>query len=542
LEQDFNSLDAQREACEAYVQSQKGLGWASLKKRYDDGGISGGTMDRPALQDLLADIEKGMVDLVVVYKVDRLTRSLVDFARIIESFDGKGISFVSVTQLFNTADSMGRLTLNVLLSFAQFEREVTAERIRDKIAASKKKGMWMGGPVPLGFDVEDRKLIINHTEAKTVRQIFRMYIDLGAVRRVKEKMDRLGIVTKLRSQKSGKRTGGKSFSRGNLYHFLSNPIYIGRIPHKGETYPGEHAAIIDQRTWENVQSVLANNAPNRSWPTNSKGPFLLTGKVFDINGEPLYQSQTDKNGKRYRYYISKHLMHGAHDNNEGWRLPAKTLEYAVKSALLDFLGSQSRLMDCLQTTEPDITLVTKLKTNAAALGSILTNGAADEKRDVVQSILHRIELAPISITLNLERPGLAKIVDVPCPSDTNAIIINIPVRLRRRGVETKLLIESPGSRVRFEDMGLCRLVAQSHLWFEQLARGEASTVREIAKREQVNEHEITRVLQLAFLSPKIIEDILSGRQGEGMSAHHLRRFGSLPLDWADQATLLKILG
>jgi hypothetical protein len=186
--------------------------------------------------------------------------------------------------------------------------------------------------------------------------------------------------------------------------------------------------------------------------------------------------------------------------------------------------------------------VTKLKTNAAALGSILTNGAADEKRDVVQSILHRIELAPISITLNLERPGLAKIVDVPCPSDTNAIIINIPVRLRRRGVETKLLIESPGSRVRFEDMGLCRLVAQSHLWFEQLARGEASTVREIAKREQVNEHEITRVLQLAFLSPKIIEDILSGRQGEGISIHHLRRFGSLPLDWADQAKLLNNLG
>jgi DNA invertase Pin-like site-specific DNA recombinase len=262
LEQDFNSLDAQREACEAYVQSQRSLGWIAQKKRYDDGGISGGTMDRPALRELLADIEQGRVDLVVVYKVDRLTRSLMDFAKIIEAFDTKGISFVSVTQQFNTANSMGRLTLNVLLSFAQFEREVTAERIRDKIAASKKKGMWMGGPLPLGYDVKDRKLIINKTEAETVRHIFCMYGDLGTVRRVKENLDCLSIVTKLRAQKNGKVTGGTPFSRGNLYQLLSNPIYIGRIPYKGETYSGQHEAIVDQRSWEMAQVLLAGNATN----------------------------------------------------------------------------------------------------------------------------------------------------------------------------------------------------------------------------------------------------------------------------------------
>ena len=250
LEQEFNSLDAQREACEAYIQSQRGQGWVIQRKRYDDGGISGGTMHRPALQDLLADIGKGEVDLVVVYKVDRLTRSLTDFARIIETFDARGVSFVSVTQQFNTANSMGRLTLHVLLSFAQFEREVTAERIRDKIAASKKKGMWMGGPVPLGYDVNDRRLVATRIEADTVNQIFRLYVELGTVRRLQDELDRLGIVTKRRVHKTGKQTGGKPFSRGNLYQLLSNPIYIGRIPHKGEAYPGEHDAIVELDTWQ----------------------------------------------------------------------------------------------------------------------------------------------------------------------------------------------------------------------------------------------------------------------------------------------------
>jgi DNA invertase Pin-like site-specific DNA recombinase len=252
LEQDFNSLDAQRESCAAYILSQASLGWTALAKHYDDGGISGGTMERPALQDLLADIKSRKVDVVVVYKIDRLTRSLMDFARIVEVFDAHKVSFVSVTQQFNTLSSMGRLTLNVLLSFAQFEREVTAERIRDKIAASKKKGMWMGGAVPLGYRVDNRKLVINAEEAETVRQIFRFYLEAGSVRRLKEKLDELGILTGTRTRRDGTSSGGKPFTRGHLYWLLSNPIYAGNIRHKEKIAKGQH-----QNLWRRIENFRA---------------------------------------------------------------------------------------------------------------------------------------------------------------------------------------------------------------------------------------------------------------------------------------------
>ena len=262
LEQEFNSLQAQCEACEAYIRSQRHEGWALARTRYDDGGFSGGNMERPALQRLLADIQGGRIDIIVVYKVDRLTRSLADFARLVEIFDAQGVSFVSVTQQFNTTSSMGRLTLNVLLSFAQFEREVTGERIRDKIAASKKKGMWMGGNVPLGYDASERTLVINPAEAETVRRIFALYRELGCVRRVKEEADRLGLSTKRSTTANGTERGGKPFSRGHIYRLLSNPIYIGQIAHKGQLYPGQHPALIDAETWTAVRDQLATNATN----------------------------------------------------------------------------------------------------------------------------------------------------------------------------------------------------------------------------------------------------------------------------------------
>jgi DNA invertase Pin-like site-specific DNA recombinase len=259
LEQEFNSLAAQREACEAYIRSQQHESWVLARPRYDDGGFSGGNLERPALQRLLADVRTGRIDIVVVYKVDRLTRSLADFARLVEIFDGQGVSFVSVTQQFNTTSSMGRLTLNVLLSFAQFEREVTGERIRDKIAASKKKGMWMGGNVPLGYDANERTLVINPVEAETVRRIFALYRELGCVRRVKEEADRLGLRTKFRPTENGAERGGKPFSRGHLYILLSNPIYIGQIAHKGQLHPGQHPPLIDGASWSIVRDQLAAN-------------------------------------------------------------------------------------------------------------------------------------------------------------------------------------------------------------------------------------------------------------------------------------------
>jgi len=277
LEQEFNSLAAQREACEAYICSQRHEGWVVARAHYDDGGFSGGNMERPALQRLLADIRGGRIDVVVVYKVDRLTRSLADFARLVEIFDTQSVSFVSVTQQFNTTSSMGRLTLNVLLSFAQFEREVTGERIRDKIAASKKKGMWMGGNVPLGYDACEGTLIIDPAEAETVRRIFALYHELGSVRRVKEEADRLGLRTKRRIAANGTEGGGKPFSRGHLYRLLSNPIYAGQIAHKGQLFLGQHPALIDDETWTAVRNRLAANARDHRHKVKSAEPSLLAG-------------------------------------------------------------------------------------------------------------------------------------------------------------------------------------------------------------------------------------------------------------------------
>src|SRR6267143_304344 len=304
LDQEFNSLQAQSEACEAYIRSQRHEGWAMARTRYDDGGFSGGNMERPALHRLLADIQGGRIDIIVVYKVDRLTRSLADFARLVEIFDAQGASFVSVTQQFNTTSSMGRLTLNVLLSFAQFEREVTGERIRDKIAASKKKGMWMGGNLPLGYDVQDRKLLVNPAEAETVRGIFALYLELGCVRRLKEAVDRRGWATKRCATSAGRKRGGRPISRGHLYRILSNPLYIGQIAHKGQLHPGQHEALIEGDIWAAVEAQLAANTAGHRRRAGASAPSLLAGLLVDSTGERLTPSHAVKKGRRYRYYTA----------------------------------------------------------------------------------------------------------------------------------------------------------------------------------------------------------------------------------------------
>jgi DNA invertase Pin-like site-specific DNA recombinase len=344
LEQAFNSLDAQREVCAAFILSQKHEGWAVLPTLYDDGGFSGGTMERPALQRLLADIRAGKVDVVVVYKIDRLTRSLFDFAKIVEAFDARGVSFVSVTQQFNTTTSMGRLTLNVLLSFAQFEREVAGERIRDKIAASKKKGMWMGGLPPLGYDVKNRKLVVNEEEARTVRHIFHRYIELRSVRALKEELEAAGIRSKRRLLANGTPFGGQKLSRGALYLMLQNRIYRGEITHKGNAYPGEHQPIVDEALWDQVHATLAENRVDRTIGEDAKQPSLLAGLVFDDTGERLTPSHAVKKGTRYRYYVSRSLIVGtAEDRPGGWRIPAANLESLVINKLRDFLADQGAI-------------------------------------------------------------------------------------------------------------------------------------------------------------------------------------------------------
>src|SRR5437763_1574704 len=334
LEQEFNSLHAQREACEAYIKSQRHEGWTCLAQAYDDGGLSGATMDRPALQQLLADIQAGKVDVIVCYKVDRLTRSLADFAKIVEIFDAKGVSFVSVTQQFNTTTSMGRLTLNVLLSFAQFEREVTGERIRDKIAASKQKGMWMGGVPPLGYRACDHKLTVIDSEAETVRHIFRRYAVLGSVRLLEQELDAAGIRSKSWTSTAGRSWGGKPLARGALYLMLRNRIYRGEIVHRNKSYPGEHMPIIDQELWDLVQAKLAANAVERSSGETTANPSLLAGLLYDGLGHRMSPSHAVKNGMRYRYYVSQPLISKTRGTApEGFRIAAGEIERVVLSSI-----------------------------------------------------------------------------------------------------------------------------------------------------------------------------------------------------------------
>ena len=333
-----------------FIKSQAGEGWRLVKTAYDDGGISGGTMERPALQRLLSDIDEGRIDTVVVYKVDRLTRSLADFAKIVEIFDAHHVSFVSITQQFNTTTSMGRLTLNVLLSFAQFEREVTGERIRDKIAASKRKGMWMGGGLPLGYDLSDRRLVVNPAEAETVRLIFQLYHELKTLRRVRNELDRRSIVSKRWVSKGGVRHGGFRFHRGALYHLLANPIYVGEIRHKKVTYPGQHEPIIERAKWQRVQEMLNQRAAHPRGGSITKTTRLLMGRLFDENGEPLYSCWAKKGQIRYRYFVSRKLVRGSNKQGDrGWRLPAGPTEDAVTAAALQILSDRGALASTLKT-------------------------------------------------------------------------------------------------------------------------------------------------------------------------------------------------
>lgn len=336
LDQDFNSLDAQRESCEAYITSQKAEGWSLFKKHYDDGGFSGGSLERPALKILIDDIRAGRIDIVVVYKIDRLTRSLMDFAKLVEIFDEHDVTFVSITQSFNTTTSMGRLTLNVLLSFAQFEREVAGERIRDKISASKKKGMWMGGRPPLGYDIENRQLIVNEEDAKTARMIFQLYLQCGCVKRLKQELDRRNIKSRPRVSKRGLNYGGKNFSRGALYNLLKNPVYVGKIKHHDKIYDGMHEAIISEVLWNNVQNKLQNQAAHPRGTNKESQGNILMGLVFAPDGTLYTPIYTKKKNKKYRYYFNQNLTEDKnHPQRFRARLPAhdleKTIEHAIRS-------------------------------------------------------------------------------------------------------------------------------------------------------------------------------------------------------------------
>ncbi len=521
LEQDFNSLHAQRQACEAYVRSQQNEGWQLIKTAYDDGGLSGGTLERPALQRLFADIAQGQIDTVVVYKVDRLTRSLMDFSKIVEIFDKHGVSFVAVTQQFNTTTSMGRLTLNILLSFAQFEREVTGERIRDKIAASKKKGMWMGGVTPLGYEVKDRKLLINPGEAKTVRHIFERYLKLGSVQLLKAELARDNIRSKTRTYGTGARAGGNNVSRGMLYALLGNPIYVGEIRHKGQRYPGNHEPILERDLFEAAQAALREGGPGRRQPRKVESSPLL-GKLFDEAGNRLTPSHTRNHGRRYRYYVSRPLITGE-AKDKGWRLPAIEIEKIIAHEAATLLGVRSAITSALEEAKIPSSKMPSIIQEASRFRAKLQSET--DRSAALGALIDRADLGEDTLRL--------AILMRPIAGTAATLTKTVPLKMKRRGVEMRLVIESDQPPPTKADTTMLKEISRAHRCFEALITGEAS-IGDLAKREGVDKRYISNVMPLVFLAPDIVEAISKGTQPAELTATALVRRIDLPVEWDAQ--------
>ena len=545
LEQEFNSLDAQREACEAYIKSQKHEGWIVIPTLYDDPAYSGGNMDRPALKRLLTDIDAGLIDTVVVYKVDRLTRALADFAKIVEAFDGQGVSFVSVTQAFNTTTSMGRLTLNVLLSFAQFEREVTGERIRDKIAASKKKGMWMGGLPPLGFDVHDRKLVVNEMEAETVRHIFGRYCALGSVRELQNELEIGKIFSKSRMTSGGNNYGGKPFSRGALYQLLQNKIYIGLTTHRGEAYRGEHPAILDHDLWDKTQELLDSNRVGRR-ALEKKASKRLTGIVFDASGEAMTPSHASKKGIRYRYYISKSLTKNCKDEHpEAQRIPAILLEDLVIKRIKNFLKDPKGLSHDLPKAYQSAAFQLHLDESSEELLIKLEQNITTCWSDVILNFLTRVQIHRDRIEMQLNSHSFAEaifgnkaaLVSDDDDSEDDEITLTISATLKRTGKELRFVIPGAADQAT-PDQSLIRLLQRAHALQLAIEQSGSASIEEIASSQNMTPSYATRLMRLNYLAPDIISDIFDGRQPAELSANKLVKDTRYPLGWHEQRIAL----
>jgi len=548
LEQSFNSLDAQREAAEAYIASQRHEGWTAIRDHYDDGGFSGGTMERPALQRLLADIEASRVDVVLVYKVDRLTRSLTDFSRIIEVFDRRAISFVSVTQQFNTTTSMGRLTLNVLLSFAQFEREVTGERIRDKVRASRQKGMWMGGLPPLGFDIVERRLIVNVNEVPTVRHIFERYVAIRSVRRLRDELERDDVVSKDYVSQSGRCWGGTSFSPNALITLLRNRVYIGEVSHKDSVYPGEQEAIVDRTLWLQAQEILGDGREQRRAASRYRSP--LAGLLRDEHGESLTPTHAVKKAKRYRYYVSRSLTTGssAPDSARGWRVPARDLEQIVVDAVASLLTDRGRLHDALRTIEPRLAADATAYVRASEVALALQRAEGLTQSGGIGTLIDAVTISDMGVEVTLSTQGLVhaarlgidalEMPRAPATSDdSRPMRLLVSAQLRRSGKEMRLVLDDETARKPMPDDDLIMAVARARLWHDQLVTGRSPSIRELSRSEGIDERHLRRTLQLACLAPDIIVAIVEGRQPPELTARRLRDI-DLPLRWDEQRAVL----
>ena len=492
LDLEFNSLDAQREACEAYIKSQAHEGWRLLQDRYDDGAFSGASLERPALQDLLTEVRAGKIDIIVVYKVDRLTRSLADFAKLVELFDQHAVSFVSVTQSFNTTSSMGRLTLNVLLSFAQFEREVIGERVRDKIAASKAKGIWVGGSIPLGYTSVNKKLVVVPEEAETVRLIFRRYLEVGSIGPLIEHLDREGVRTKLQVLSSGKARGGIRFGVGPLAHFLRNRFYIGEVVYRGAIHRGEHEPIVDRSLFDAVQARLSAGANARQLKLKSS-PAILMGRIFDDRGDRMTPTHTNKRGARYRYYVS-HAVLRKRDQRRGGltRVPAHEIESAVTKALRDHLIGHS-----------------------GDEHSPLTD------RELIENHVERVTIRRQTIEIHLlSDTADPSIIETPWTGAAVATmkgILNSPPPATAMNAANRDL--------------LLAAIAKARAWIEDIVGGRVASFAEIAEREGKVERHIRLLAPLAFVSPKLISTICDGTQSTIRITELANR---VPYRWSEQ--------
>lgn len=536
LEQSFNSLDAQREACEAYVASQRHEGWQLSPELYDDGGFSGGNMERPGLKQLLADVKAGKIHVVVVYKVDRLTRSLADFAKIVDILDAAKASFVSVTQSFNTTSSMGRLTLNVLLSFAQFEREVTGERIRDKVAQSKARGMWMGGNIPLGYNVEDRKLQIVEDEADKVRLIFRRYLALGSVRALADELDDAGIRSQRRVSRSGRTLGGGRLAAGALYHILKARVYIGEVTHDGKSYPGQHQGIIDAETFDQVQQLLARNAEARQAGEHAAQPSLLAYLVWDGLGRRMSPNHTRRRGRVHQYYASRQTTREERAA-AAWRVSAADLEEVVVGALVHRLRHREAMRDVLLEMS-DVQAIQETFDRAAMLADDIISASALEKRQLIANLIRRV-------TVRKEKVEILICLDGLCPDGIELTdgreteeLLTVAARITRAGSRSVLAIApSQVMANQRQDLPLIKLVTKA---YAARLRVETEPVdpKELARTTGQDKDYFARLVRLGYLAPDIITAILEGRQPPTLTRQHLARVSKLPLDWAEQRQLL----
>jgi DNA invertase Pin-like site-specific DNA recombinase len=538
LEQEYNSLDAQYDACTAYALSQRHEGWSVVKDRYDDGGFSGGNLERPGLKRLLADIEAGKVDIILLYKIDRLTRSLSDFAKIVEILDRKGASFVSITQSFNTTTSMGRLTLNMLLSFAQFEREVTGERIRDKIYASKRKGIWMGGPVPLGYDVVERKLVVNEAEAEQVRKIMQLYLKVGSVPELVDLLAKNGSHTKIQQLKDGGTRGGVHFKRGNLYHLLSNRVYRGMTVHKGEAFEGEHETIVDEELWDQVQAKLAKQGQGGSSRKVSARTGVLAGLIYNADGAPLVLTHTQKGNRRFHYYANRYENIG---DSKASRVGARDIEDIVLGQLSQTLASgsqiQSVMLDGTYKADQLHNVILRCSKLAAELGA----AKYIRKQTIIRTVVSRIDLHEDRVVIKIDNRSLLNAIGAEGaiqPSSSDLTIERAAIRLRR-GKAPRLIIPatSAGESISLRDHKLVALIAESRAIMNQITTNPDKSVPTLAAEQGRCRVRMMKVAKLVCLDPYIVTAIVEGRQPLNLSPSRLLA-ADLPLAWADQRRVL----